>query len=679
MKRQYHRSVCELADKDNGWHLGVVHMKAQQVLDFRIEDMAARMRELAPELWELVSFVLSGNELWAQPQVENVALSPEEVELWEELGDPESSSGAGEQRAKLRQALCRVQCNALAAVNGIFFHSCNAPDKVIKALAHMGITISPSSINNAVRSLSIENAHDIRTLGQSLEAMFAYDNLELTLNTMTPTIEQSGDRLVHLTSGLIMKLEHGVTAEDLRCSRLLWQTSRMNPAIPVTKLKYHPVRAMNINQSRVDGNIEAIADIQKQAGIGDPTAKDAPPDTVDISEYVTIIHGDLGTGECVQAIQKRRSIEDTELRRYQSVVFAPGIFHTRMACVDNVYRVFIQPTESRVDDNSLMKFVGKLRPKETGQIGSKPKFRQMHEVVLHAGIVLRLDCWRTEARRQYSSKNVKNLADFAAQKPTFAQLVAMAHGMVRKYVAGKDNLFASRRRTTATRDQQYENITLMHQYFSLYEEFSWRANAGDIGGLEAVMISWIPLWKATGKHKYAAHMVKFLTDVHFVYPERLRHAIRYNLLVNPTGKAHAFRGVDWVVELINLFTKDTYGGDGSNFTKDRVITESPNVLVYRSCARNAERNFYLCGLSSAHGKKDMTVTYNALLKDMDETAPHEYRAGRKSAYCIPNMLDRGIEMILGGMGDEEDSNMDPAVGGVDSTIDAGDISVDVEL
>lgn len=32
-------------------------------------------------------------------------------------------------------------------------------------------------------------------------------------------------------------------------------------------------------------------------------------------------------------------------------------------------------------------------------------------------------------------------------------------------------------------------------------------------------------------------------------------AIRLHMLVNPTGKEHAFRGVDWVVELMNLFTK----------------------------------------------------------------------------------------------------------------------------
>ncbi|KAH9910274.1 uncharacterized protein B0H18DRAFT_886791, partial [Fomitopsis serialis] len=154
------------------------------------------------------------------------------------------------------------------------------------------------------------------------------------------------------------------------------------------------------------------------------------------------------------------------------------------------------------------------------------------------------------------------------------------------------------------------------------------------------------------------------------------------ILVNPTGKPHAFRGVDWVVELMNLFTKDTYGGDGSNYTKDRVITESPNVLVYRSCARNAEHNFYLSGLSSAHGKKNLKLTFSALLKNMDETRPHERREGRKSAHCVRDMLSKGVGLMLGGTSDVDDADstgLGPPQDGVDTTVDAADLSLDTAL
>ncbi|KAF8142661.1 hypothetical protein K438DRAFT_1466413, partial [Mycena galopus ATCC 62051] len=36
------------------------------------------------------------------------------------------------------------KCNALESVFGIFLHSTNTPEKVIQALAHMGISICPT-------------------------------------------------------------------------------------------------------------------------------------------------------------------------------------------------------------------------------------------------------------------------------------------------------------------------------------------------------------------------------------------------------------------------------------------------------------------------------------------------------------------------------------------------------
>ncbi|KAL6300678.1 hypothetical protein BKA93DRAFT_705942, partial [Sparassis latifolia] len=63
----------------------------------------------------------------------------------------------------------------------------------------------------------------IRTLGQSLTATYAYDNFDVKLNTLTPTVEKSTDNLLHLTSGLVFQLDHGVKKEDLRCSRELWE------------------------------------------------------------------------------------------------------------------------------------------------------------------------------------------------------------------------------------------------------------------------------------------------------------------------------------------------------------------------------------------------------------------------------------------------------------------------
>jgi hypothetical protein len=47
-------------------------------------------------------------------------------------------------------------------------------------------------------------------------------------------------------------------------------------------------------------------------------------------------------------------------------------------------------------------------------------------------------------------------------------------------------------------------------------------NMGDIGHVEASFLPWIHIFKATGKHKYASQISRFLTNLQFNYPEALR-------------------------------------------------------------------------------------------------------------------------------------------------------------
>lgn len=104
-------------------------------------------------------------------------------------------------------------------------------------------------------------------------------------------------------------------------------------------------------------------------------------------------------------------------------------------------------------------------------------------------------------------------------------------------------------------DQQLENSLLLNRYCLLYEEFSYAMNTGDIGRVETCLASWILVFKAAKKHKCAAHISWYLSDVHFLYPAGLKKAVRYHILVNPGGKEGKHWAVDWCVELDNLLTK----------------------------------------------------------------------------------------------------------------------------
>ncbi|KIK82600.1 hypothetical protein PAXRUDRAFT_710260, partial [Paxillus rubicundulus Ve08.2h10] len=171
--------------------------------------------------------------------------------------------------------------------------------------------------------------------------------------------------------------------------------------IPVHKTDQVPCRAMNIKQSTTDGNIEVMEDLLRQGGLGDVSdaAFDATRE-VNMSDHVILVHGDLLTKERLESVRESRSIEETPRNRFQYLIFLPGLFHYKMACVDALFRTYLQPKEGRDDENSLYQHLGLLRPDKTGKMISKPGFRRMHEVVHHDLWASILDCWRIEAQSQ---------------------------------------------------------------------------------------------------------------------------------------------------------------------------------------------------------------------------------------------------------------------------------------
>ncbi|KAG1736672.1 uncharacterized protein EDB91DRAFT_1337407 [Suillus paluster] len=557
--------------------------------------------------------------------------------------------------------------NALQSVLGIFLQSTHTPQKVIDTLSHIGISISTNSIRAAIQSLSAKSQNTLRTIGKSLLTSYAYDNFDVDLKSQVPQAEKSNESLKHLTSGLLFPLEHGVTTDDLKCSEELWRRSMLNPhaqptmlppkrswkdllhihlesrddstpqlsrrdqfnarmflldlcehgplyfrrfqsevpeaeaveEIPLIKTPITAARAMDINNSTVSGNIRTVMELLVQGGVYDPDADIL--DNPDISQYVIL-----------------------------------------MACADAIWRIFLQPLAAREDTTSLMRDVTQLRPKETGTYCLKPGFRRMHQLIGYAGICRRLDCWRAHVASIDPSH--ASLEAFAASEPTLDELKIIANEIALKYVANHKLLWM-RRKPREQQDMQHENALLLNKYFLLYEELSYSMNRRDIGRVETSIVAWIPILKATGKHKYATHMTNFLINTHFVFPAGLKRTVRYHILINPNGKAMKWRAVDWCVELNNLFTKVKNGGKGSNRTVERIFLESPLVQAYRNIQVMVQKNFLHAHLTTNHAAPNMTKTFEGLSIKMAAQSPHTVVLGRKTRCEIPDLIDKGRDMM----------------------------------
>ena len=58
----YSDAVSLLARKERGWHFSAVNTRAEQIQDFRIEDMRAEMERATPHLWALVYNMVGGSD-----------------------------------------------------------------------------------------------------------------------------------------------------------------------------------------------------------------------------------------------------------------------------------------------------------------------------------------------------------------------------------------------------------------------------------------------------------------------------------------------------------------------------------------------------------------------------------------------------------------------------------------
>ncbi|KAF8900876.1 hypothetical protein CPB84DRAFT_1680201, partial [Gymnopilus junonius] len=95
-------------------------------------------------------------------------------------------------------------CNALQSIIGIFLHSCNTPETVCELLAHIGLSVSTTSINDTVKSLSKQAGNVMQKLGRTFLTLYAYDNLDIDLKHSVALVERPQDTLIHLTTGTML-------------------------------------------------------------------------------------------------------------------------------------------------------------------------------------------------------------------------------------------------------------------------------------------------------------------------------------------------------------------------------------------------------------------------------------------------------------------------------------------
>jgi hypothetical protein len=263
-KKTFQNDVFELTQKQHGLQFNTKHAILAFVEGSFMQEAAAKMEKYAPNLWDLVYLLLDSHQSrrQAMPESDVEVEEVNKVQLEREMdlskfgGDnmnvhngrnefDDGNSMESDKKARKCQhhaaawnatlltiiskcamngtssIICCIQkyiifisiilqsanewCNYLQSILGIFCHSTSVPEKVIRTLAHAGLSISLTPIHNAISSLSKNAAIKIKKTVRTLTTAFAYDNFRISFIITEPTVEHQ-TKFVSVTSATVISL-----------------------------------------------------------------------------------------------------------------------------------------------------------------------------------------------------------------------------------------------------------------------------------------------------------------------------------------------------------------------------------------------------------------------------------------------------------------------------------------
>ena len=488
-------------------------------------------------------------------------------------------------------------CNLMQVALTFFMSAKKTPAAVRSVLAHAGLAVSEATLRRMLESARAEQKKVLQREGLTWRASLTWDNLDFSLPVATST-QANQPKFESITTGLVFQLEHGVTIEDLRrphvsplpgnypeyrtsnrwstppatrdhirpslavrrrvTEAMIWviqkilvdecathfktdlKTIPSHLHIPIKKTACQPVFAIDEKCSTNDGNIKVLRSWMEQTGITSETTRNV----------VTIVHGDLGVLERVKSIMESRSIERTDYESFDYLETVPGLFHVLMACADAMWRTYVEPKDLQDDPHGVFHQLAKLNPSHIAKLKSHAPFRMLHDGIDRILTARILECAR-------SSLKLASVDQVKTTTYTWDKIEKLASDIYADHVeggshsqAGDDDGFDS----LTEAKQAQKNRRLFNRDALLYRVLALSMRYGAVGTVEDVLCYWVPIFKATRKHKYATHMFEFLTRLQG-FPPRLARAIRMNWLCNPGGRADGFRAIDWMVELNNLYIK----------------------------------------------------------------------------------------------------------------------------
>ncbi|KAF8173450.1 hypothetical protein BJ912DRAFT_1024853 [Pholiota molesta] len=465
-------------------------------------------------------------------------------------------------------------------------------------------------------------------------SLLKLEDLQLTENES----QLMHDALVHTVLSVIVR--YGGDGFNIWKDELEKDLPRSEDTIEVHKSSLHPLKSMEIDENTITGNIQIIEEINAQLKLDSGTP--------DFQKYVKIIAGDQLTIARQRAITGIRVGHEIGLQMWKHFVLVTGLFHAKIADTHGTLLTHFGVSSHRSPGS--LAFHNTCLTRLPIVLTSLPSFRVCRDLIYVSLYARILHCLLLVSGKDSLETYIQQVKSWAEMKHHATEILTRFANADRVQELREPRNEATRKivplPTELQGDVVFENACLFMRDALLTRLFANAIKSGDSGLVILVLKQWVFSYRGNGRTKYAHEMLHLFHNLTHVWTKNLR----YNWLLNPTGKANAFVEIDLVQEHLNFWIKRVYKAEGGSHSWDWLALVSPCVDILRKLATkiNAELG---AQQGSKHTVPDLSNDLATLMEVLKEHNVYEIIHGRNvdaEDHAVPDVISVGLAQLSHG-------------------------------
>ncbi|KAG0319471.1 hypothetical protein BG000_003864, partial [Podila horticola] len=507
--------------------------------------------------------------------------------------------------------------NAFQTIMGMFLHSTGCPKRVLEVLSGLGLSISYSSVQNGLRSLTKDAKKRVKEAVTNYDWYIVYNNINIankhchqradkrdTFDNGTAatvilfpsdkgpspallrpknTRPEPDDNLFfpsdlddkvfrqvsmsHVSNAIVRSLPEGSTTLAIPVVPI--------EKLPVKKTALFPLQTMKLDESTIAGNLAVLERITK-AGLQLPKSWFDDPKN-------TIVAGDQMTVSRLLTLKIHRIFDPDPYHSLAWVHPTLQLFHLAMNLCGTIFRTHFGTPQFPGTLASIVILLGRKRLTK-----DKQEFKDADELlrIVFDSTVLLL----CETLQQSGSSNELDI-------PSFTEIIANS------LFDRPSPLLFGLPCTTAN-----INALLFLRDVTVYIELSEAIKTGDIGRIKHLLPAITLMMHGGGNKNYALELLRLLYSIRYLWTDEWTTRVLASMLVNPKGVVDGWMAADMLQENHNYLIKAIFSSKGSNMTWEYLRDSiSTNIRTFQGISQMFEREVGV-GSNSTQHKKPSTAT-----------------------------------------------------------------------